>query len=266
MIIACLRHPCTLSLGVLAPKVTFGYDRYYYFPSESAARAEGTKSTTVCLVALVFAQLVLRLMENLMVLFCYGGRRKSETVKLVDFFEYVMDGVFLVQMVQSLYKITLEISRDRGGTFGFNRWQAWWKSRSLLFYWILYTIFVAVSTVLVLIGVSAFFDASVFGNQHFVYTNYKVHAVNDMLLLTGIAVVLRPKPIGHFQRLENDSVEGDAEIDYRLLRAESNEEEGHIDEGDDHEEEGESIFEMTTAAFATNNCESNSTPTTRNVI
>ena len=260
MIVACLRHPCTLSLGVVAPKVSFGHDRFHYFPSESTARAESTKSTTVCLVALVGAQLVLRLMENLMVLFCYGGRRKSEIVKLADFFEYVLDGVFLVQMVQSLYKITLEISRDRGGTLGVNRWQAWWKSRILLIFWILYTIFVAVSTVLVLIGVSAFFNASVFGNQHFVYTNYKVHAVNDLLLLTGIAIVLRPNPIGHFHRLENNDVEGeqDPEIDYRLLRAESNEEESHADQGDDHEEERESIFEMTTAAL--------STPTTRHVI
>ena len=103
MIFACLLHPCTLSLGVLAPKVAFGYDRFYYFPSESTARSESTKSTTICLAALVCAQLVLRLMENLMVLNCYSGR----TVKLADFFEYLLDGVFLAQMAQSLYKIII---------------------------------------------------------------------------------------------------------------------------------------------------------------
>jgi len=274
MILACLRHPFTLSLGVLAPKLAFGYDRYFYFPSESAAGAESTKSTAMCLTALVCAQFVLRLTENLMVLFCYGGRRKSETVKLADFFEYVLDGAFLVRIMYSLYKITVEISRDQytsrsgGGASGFNQWQAWWKSPSLLFFWILYTIFVAVSTVLVLIGVSAFLGASVFSNQHFVYTDYKAHTVNDLLLLTGIAIVLRPKPIGHLQRLENGNNEGEQgpDIDYHLLHAESNEEEGPADEGDDHEEEGKIIFEMTTTAFATNNSDSTSTPVIRTVI
>lgn len=265
MILACLRHPCTLCLGVLAPKVAFGYDRYYYFPSESAARPESTKSSNLCLAALVCAQLVLRLMENLMVLFCYGGRRKSETVKLADFCEYILDFVFLVQMAQSLYKIIMGMSHDGIGRPGFNRWQAWWKSRSLLLFSITYTIFVGISVVLVLIGVSAFFGASVFNNQHFVYTNYKVHSVNDLLLLTAIAIVLRPKPIGNFQRLEDGDAEEeeDPEIDYHLLRAELNEEEVQADGGDGHEEEVEVMFEMTNSSFANNPCDSTSTAPTR---
>jgi hypothetical protein len=232
--------------------VAFGNDHYFYLPSESAARAGGNKSSTMCLAVLVCAQLVLRLTENVMVLFCYGGRPNSETVKLADFFEYILDGVFLVQMIQSLYKITMEISNDRGGSFGFNRWQVWWKSRSLLVFWSLYSIFVAVSTVLIVIGAYAFFSASVFGNQHFVYTDYKVHAVNDLILLTGIAIVLRPLPIGHSQEAENDNVEvaQDPEINYHLLRAESNEDEVQADGDDDVEEDGEIVFEMTHTAFA----------------
>lgn len=251
MIFACLLHPCTLSLGVLAPKAAFGYDRYYYFPSESTARSESTKNTTICLAALVCAQFVLRLMENLMVLFCFGGSRKSETVKLADFFEYLLDGIFLAQMVQTLYKIIIDMSQERGVTFGFDRWQVWWKSRRLLFFFVLYTIFVAVSTVLVLIGVSAFFGASVLSNEHSVYTNYKTHIMFDLFLLTGIAILLRPRPSGSAQRLEIGDIGGeeDPEIDYHLLRAGSNEDESR---DQDAENDGEIIFELTAAAASIN--------------
>ena len=258
MFLACLRHPCTLSLGVLAPKVAFGSDRYYYFPSESAAGGERIKSTAMCLAALTCAQVVLRLTENLMVLFRYGGGRNSETVKLADFFEYALDGVFLFWMMYVLYKTTVEISRDEyhgrsggGGAFGQNRWQAWWKSPALFFFWILYTIFVTVSTALVLIGMSAFLGASVFSSEHFLYAGYKAHAINDLLLLTGIAIVLRPKPTGHSQSpfetsYGNGEGERGADIDYSLLLAEGNDEEEQS--GDNYEEEGEIAFEMTTAA------------------
>ena len=257
MIFACLLHPCTLSLGVLAPKVAFGYDRFYYFPSESTARSESTKSTNICLAALVCAQLVLRLMENLMVLNCYSGR----TVKLADFFEYLLDGVFLAQMAQSLYKIIIGMSRDSGVALGFDRWQVWWKSRRLSFFLVLYTIFVAVSTVLVLIGVCAFFGASVLGNEHSVYSNYKVHSMNDLLLLTGIAILLRPKPSGTVQRLEINHIGGedDPEIDYHLLRAGSNEEEIRAENSENHEL-GELSYEMTAAAM--NSSDSHSIPLT----
>mmetsp|Transcript_21669 Transcript_21669/g.53765 ORF Transcript_21669/g.53765 Transcript_21669/m.53765 type:complete len:384 (+) Transcript_21669:238-1389(+) len=255
MIFACLLHPCTLSLGVLAPKVAFGYDRFYYFPSESTARSESTKSTTICLAALVCAQLVLRLMENLMVLNCFNGR----TVKLADFFEYLLDGVFLAQMAQSLYKIIFDMSRDSGVAFGFDRWQVWWKSRRLSFFLVLYTIFVAVSTVLVLIGISAFFGASVLGNEHSVYSNYKVHCMNDLLLLTGIAILLRPKPSGTAQRLEINHMGGeddDPEIDYHLLRAGSNEEEIRAEDAENYEEVRELSYEMTAATMSSSDSHS----------
>ena len=199
-----------------------------------------------------------------MVLFCFGGHRKSESVKLADFFEHLLDGVFLALMAQSLYKITAEISHDRGGTFGVDRWQVWWKSRRLLYFLVLYAIFLAVSTILVLIGVSAFFSASVLGDEHSVYTNYKVHAMNDLLLLTGIAILLRPMPVGFFQRIEDNDIDADAnpDIDYHLLSAGSNQRESQAREGDNHEDEGEIFFEMTASPVANNSCYSNSTPTT----
>ncbi len=262
MIFSCLLHPCTLSLGVLAPKAAFGYDRYYYFPSESTARSESTKSTTICLAALVCAQLVLRLMENLMVLFCFGGSRKSETVKLADFFEYLLDGIFLAQMVQSLYRIIMDMSHERGLTLGFNRWQVWWKSRRLRFFLVLYGIFVAISTVLVLIGASAFFGASVLSNEHSVYTNYKVHSMIDLFLLTGIAILLRPRPSETAQRLEIGDIGGDVdpEIDYQLLRTGSNEEENRMQDADNDENDIETVFEMTAAA--SNSSDAHSLPLT----
>lgn len=264
MIFACLRHPCTLSLGVLAPRVAFGYDRYYYFPSESAARSESTtKNTTICLVSLVGAQLMLRLMENVMVLFCYGGSRNSEIVKLADLFEYLLDGVFLSQMAQAMYKIIVEISQDRGGIFAFDRWDAWWKSRRLLHFLALYMLFVTISIVLVLIGVSAFFGASILHDEHSVYSVCKVHALNDLVLLTGVAILLRPKPAKASQRLEGTGLDRvvDPEVDYHLLRTGSNEEESESHEVDNHdtEEQIEIAFEMTTASTAPRSNDSIST-------
>ncbi len=265
MVFACLRHPCTLSLGVLALRFAFGFDRYYYFPSESTIRSESTKNTTICLVALVSAQLVLRLMESVMVSFCYGGIRNSEIVKLADLFEYLLDGVFLSQMAQAMYKIIVEISQDRGGVFAFDRWDAWWKSRRLLHFLVLYMIFVGISIVLVLIGVSAFFGASILHDEHSVYTVYKVHALNDLVLLSGIAVLLRPKPVRASQGLEStglDRVE-DPEVDYHLLRSGSNEDESESHEADNHDaEEVEIAFEMTTASTTPRSHHSHSISTT----
>jgi hypothetical protein len=257
MFLACLRHPCTLSLGVLAPKVAFGSDRYYYFPSNDfTIGGESIKSTAMCLAALSCAQVVVRLTDNLMILFRYGSVKES-----VDFFEYVLDAIFLVWMTNTLYKTTIEISRDGyhghsgGGLIGQNRWLAWWKSPTLLFFWILYTIFVTVSTVLVLIGMLSFFGISSFGTEHFLYADYKVHAINDLLLLSGIAIVLRPKPIGHspnpFEIFDSDVNNNDeqgrdnTDIDYALLLAES--EDINLNYNNNEDEGGEEIaFEMTT--------------------
>lgn len=266
MIFACLRHPCTLSLGVLAPKVAFGYDRYYYFPSESAARSESTKNRTICLAALVCAQLVLRLMESVMTLFCFGGSRNSEIVKLADLFEYLLDGVFLSQMAQAMHKIIAEVSQDRGGVFAFDRWQVWWKSRRLLHFLMLYMFFVTVSTVLILLGISSFFGASFMRDEHSVYTVYKAHAINDLMLLAGVATLLRPKPVRASQRVEStglDRIE-DPEIDYHLLRSGSNEEESESHEADHgHEaEEVEIAYEMTSASSTPCRHESHSILTT----
>jgi len=282
MFLACLRHPCTLSLGVLAPKIAFGSDRYYYFPSRSSAGGESIKRTAMCLAALAGTQIVLRMTENLMVMFRYGGARDSETVKLEDFFEFVIDGIFLVWMVCVLYSITMELSRDeyqsRGSfsssnSYSYSRlgplsrapWQAWWKSQSLFFVWILYTIFVTVSTSLILIGVSTFLGASFFASEHFVYALLKVHAVNDLLLVTGIAVVLRPKAIAQPQSPFDTGGNGgrgaggnvgvgvDVDVDYSLLLAEGSSEEEEEPSGGDglvlyDDGEGESNFEMTATA------------------
>ena len=252
MFLACLRHPCTLSLGVLAPKIAFGSDRYYYFPSNDyAVGGESIKSTAMCLAALSCAQVIVRLTDNLMILFRYRSVKES-----VDFFEYVLDAIFLVWMINILYRTTIEISRDGyhghsagGGLIGQNRWLAWWKSPTLLFFWILYTIFVTVSTVLVLMGMLSFFGVSSFGTEHFMYADYKVHAINDLLLLSGIAIVLRPKPIGHSEifdsHVNNDDEEGrdNTDIDYSLLLAES--EDSNLDYNNNEEGGEEIAFEMT---------------------
>lgn len=257
MFLACLRHPCTLSLGVLAPKVAFGSDRYYYFPSQSTTGGESIKCTAMCLAALACAQIVLRMTENLMVIFRYGGGRDSETVKLADFFDFVFEAIFLVWMIKVLYKITMEISRDeyhgRRGASGQNRWQAWWKSQSLFFFWILYTVFVTVSTALVLIGMSAFLGAPAFNSEHFMYADYKAHAVNDLLLVTGIAIVLKPKLIGQSQSPFStdsnggDEVERGVDVDYSLLLSENHDEEENQSGDGETYEGGEINFEMTTA-------------------
>lgn len=266
MFLACLRHPCILSLGVLAPKVAFGSDRYYYFPSQSTAAlgGESIKSIAMCLAALACAQIILRMTENLMVIFRYGGGRDSATVKLADFFEFVIDGMFLVWMVHVLWSITMELSRDEyqgrsRGPFGPSRWQAWWKSQSLFFFWVLYTIFVTVSTALILIGVSTFLGASSFNNEHFVLSVYKAHAINDLLLVTGIAIVLRPKAIVqsqspfHANGNSGDGAERDVDVDYSLLLAESSSNDEEEDKSDDdgtRDEEGGINFEMTITATA----------------
>lgn len=239
MFFACLRHPCTLSLGVLAPKVAFGSDRYYYFPSQSTAGGETFKSTAMCLAAIACTQTLLKLTGNLMVLFRYSVM-DSQTVKLADSFQYVLDGILLVWMIKVLYEITVEISRDEYR--GRSRWQAWWKSQSLLFFWVLYTLFVTVSAVLIVFGMAAFLGAKSFQDEHFVYASYKAHVSIDLLLVTGIAFVLRPKPLGQSPNvLVAGGEDGDSDIDYALLLAESQEEE-------DRDEEEEVTFEMSAPA------------------
>jgi len=248
----------------MAPKVFFGSDRYYYFSSiDSAAGGESIKSTAIFLVALSCAQIVVRLTDSLTKIFRYGDVRNSETVKLAGL-EYVLDEIFLVWMLYVLYNTTLEISRDeyygrsgdRGGLIRQNRWQLWWKSPGLIFFWILYTIFVSVSTVLVLIGMSSFFGVSS-RTENYIYADSKVHATNDLLLLTGIAVVLRPKPIEHYQHeifrsdVNNDNEGGisNTDIDYSLLPVERE------DNTDYNNEEGggeETTFEMITNTSSSN--------------
>eukprot|EP00536_Pseudo-nitzschia_multiseries_P002768 jgi/Psemu1/6256/gm1.6256_g len=230
----------------------------------TALGGESIKSIAMCLAALACAQIILRMTENLMVIFRYGGGRDSATVKLADFFEFVIDGMFLVWMVHVLWSITMELSRDEyqgrsRGPFGPSRWQAWWKSQSLFFFWVLYTIFVTVSTALILIGVSTFLGASSFNNEHFVLSVYKAHAINDLLLVTGIAIVLRPKAIVqsqspfHANGNSGDGAERDVDVDYSLLLAESSSNDEEEDKSDDdgtRDEEGGINFEMTITATA----------------
>jgi len=252
MFLACFRHPCTLSLGVMAPKVFFSSDRNYYF--SSADGGESIKSTTIFLVVLSCAQVIVRLTESLTKIFMYGQMAGLE---------YVLDEIFLVWMIYVLYNTTIEISRDEyyghgvgvggGGIIRQNRWQLWWKSPGLIFFWISYTIFVTVSTILVLIGMSSFFG----GTENYIYADSKVHATNDLLLLTGIAIVLRPKPIEHYQYeifhsdLNNDNEGGisSTDIDYSLLPIERE------DNTDCNNEEGlgeETTFEMITNTSSSN--------------
>ena len=196
LILACLRHPCTLSLGVLAPKIAFhetdeSTNLTYSINSQGRIRITergNIQSTAMCLAALSIATVVVLLAENMMVLFRYGGRSDSRSVKLADFFEIVLDGIFLGWMTMVMYQTTIQISREYGGRL------AWWKSKQLIQFWILYSIFVSIATIqtlieflyYVIVGTSSL-------SEHFIYTFYKVHGMNDLLLLTGISIFLRPR-------------------------------------------------------------------------
>jgi hypothetical protein len=184
MILACLRHPCTLSLGVLAPSVAFSNGVVVPWIGPGGIRLpSGTKRTAMCLVALSCAQVVIRLTENLLTVFRYG-RRDTTSIRLADFFEFVLDGVFLSWMMVNLFTATRQISRDYGGRF------AWWNSHKLIFFWVLYSAFVLVSAIQNLVGILHYVIS--IATEHFLYTFYKIHSVNDLMLFSGIAILLRP--------------------------------------------------------------------------
>lgn len=199
MILACLRHPCTLSLGVLAPSIIFADNVVVPWLGPGGIRLpSGTKRTAMCLAALSCAQVVVRLTENLLILFRYG-RRDTSSVRLVDFFEFVLDGVFLAWMTLNLYSATRQISRDYGGRL------AWWRTHQIVYFWILYSIFVVVSSIQSLAGILHYVISIATLSEHFVYTFYKVTGVNDLMLLSGIAILLRPTHRGQ----SYDSPSGD---------------------------------------------------------
>ena len=190
MVLACFRHPCTLCLGVLAPKVSFGdgnnvIQRRWGITDERGAR--GIRISTMRLAAVASAEVLLRLTENLMMLFQYD-RRDPASVRIVDVFEYTMDGIFLAWMIYSLYEATI---RTIGLDYG--RGYAWSKSSLLKHYWILYAIFVCISLIEGLVGTLHFVTHIFPISEHLKYTFYKVHGLNDLLLLTGIAFFVRPK-------------------------------------------------------------------------
>jgi hypothetical protein len=186
MILACLRHPCTLSLGVLAPYIAFSEGVVVPWLGPGGIRLpSGTKRTAMCLAALSCAQVVIRLTENLLLLFRYG-RRDTPSIKLADFFEFVLDGVFLLWMMLNLSTATRQISRDYGGRL------AWWYSNKLIYFWVLYSIFVLVSAVQNLVGILHYVISTATLSEHYVYTFYKIHSINDLMLLSGIAILLRP--------------------------------------------------------------------------
>jgi hypothetical protein len=186
MILACLRHPCTLSLGVLAPCVAFSDGVVVPWLGPGGLRLpSGTKRTAMCLAALTCAQVVIRLTGNLLILFRYG-RRDSPSIKLADFFEFVLDGIFLFWMMLNLSTVTRQISRDYGGRF------AWWNSHKLICFWGLYSIFILVSAIQNVIGILHYIISTAALSEHFVYMFYKIHSMNDLMLLSGIAILLRP--------------------------------------------------------------------------
>jgi hypothetical protein len=202
----------------------------------------GTKRTAMCLAALSCAQVVVRLTENLLVLFRYG-KRDAPSLRLADFFEFVLDGVFLFWMMLNLYTATRQISRDYGGRL------AWWRSHKLVYFWALYSIFVVIAAVQSLVGIMHYVINAATLSTHYMYTFFKINGINDLALLTGIAILLRPTQQG----LSNSGFYGvsdgehlhvsgseitDDTTDYTLLLP--NGSEGSIDQ-----QEGSIIFEMT---------------------
>ncbi|KAL3925192.1 MAG: hypothetical protein SGARI_005887, partial [Bacillariaceae sp.] len=191
MILACLRHPCTLSLGVLAPRLAFSDSTTVpWLGSMSrgirAVSSAGIQRTSMCLAALSFAQVAVRLTENLLILFRYG-RRDASSVKLADFFEFILDGIFLAWMMLNLYLVTHQISRDHGGRL------IWSWSNKLSHFWVLYAGYVVISGIQSLIGILHYVVNVLQMTEHFMFTFYKINAVSDLVLLTGIAILLRPE-------------------------------------------------------------------------
>ncbi|KAG7347146.1 hypothetical protein IV203_006215 [Nitzschia inconspicua] len=186
MVLACLRHPCILSLGVLAPNIAFADSVVVPWLGPAGIRLpSGTKRTAMCLAALSCAQVAVRLTENLLILFRYG-KRDTPSLRLADFFEFVLDGVFLAWMALNLYTATRQISRDYGGRL------AWWRSHKLVYFWVLYSVFVVISAVQSLVGILHYVINTAMLSEHFVYTFFKINGINDLLLLSGIAILLRP--------------------------------------------------------------------------
>jgi hypothetical protein len=191
LILACLRHPCTLSLGVLAPFVALSDGIVVPWLGPGGIRLpSGTKRTAMCLAALSCAQVVIRLTENLLIRFRYG-RRDSPSIRLADFFEFVLDGVFLSWMMLNLSTATRQISRDYGGRF------AWWNSYKLIYFWVMYSIFVLVSAMQNLVGILHYVISTLSLSERHVYTFYKIRSFNDLMLLSGIAILLRPTTQHH---------------------------------------------------------------------
>ncbi|KAL3925735.1 MAG: hypothetical protein SGILL_000214, partial [Bacillariaceae sp.] len=187
--------------------------------------------------ALSCAQVVVRLTENLLILFRYG-RRDASTVRLADFFEFVLDGVFLAWMVYNLYNVTQQISRDFGGRM------VWSWANKLVHFWILYSMFVFISGIQSVVGILHYVVNAVALTEHYQFTFYKINAVSDIALLTGIAILLRPvHQSSPYSLVEDGNLDGHAmggstvegeTTDYALLLPDqgSRESESH-DDGDD---------------------------------
>lgn len=232
MVLACFRHPCTLCLGVLAPKLSFIYGPNYLVANPNLGRGTisdewgttmtggGNRTITMMmrLAGLACVQVLVRLIESLMIQSGRMQRRDSTSIKVADFVVFIMDGVFVVWMVHSLYDATF---RTIGEDYG--RGHALSKSGDLLYYWILYGIFVTVSVTESLLGALHFVTNILPVSEHFIYMFYMVHGVNDLLLLTGIAVLMRPQvlldsPDAFDISTENDLTTGlDVGSDYALL-------------------------------------------------
>lgn len=235
MVLACFRHPSTLSLGVLAPKFSFG-DGNNAIGSNGVVGddmgAGGIGKTAMRLAALSSVEVLVRLLESLLT---------STSIKEGHFFGFVIDGIFLAWMLRTLYQATI---RTIGQDYG--RGYAWSKSRDLKHYWILYSIFVSFSLIESLVGTLQFVTNIFPVNEHSQYSIFKLHGLNDLFLLTGIAFFLRPKPLERTAfaiGLEDEFTAGlEADGDYALLLEEDDGGQGSVSD-----EEGlmTSGFEMT---------------------
>lgn len=182
MILACLRHPCVLSLGVLAPKMAFVDSTAVPWLGPVGIRMpSGMKRTAMSLATLTIADVIVRLTENLLILFRYG-RRDASSTRLADFFEFVLDGVFLAWMVHNLGSVTHQISRDYGGRI------TWWNTPKLISFWVLYSIFVFVAAIESILGIIHYVNVTSIS----AYIIHEVNGINELALLSGIAILLRP--------------------------------------------------------------------------
>jgi hypothetical protein len=205
------------------------------------------------LAVLSLATVIVLLTENMMVLL--GGKNDSSMIKTADFLEVILDSIFLGWMTTVMYRMARNvivsshhfIEYTGGNSSRLPAVMRWcWRSlehyhhRSIIQFGILYTVFVTTAAIQTFVQFIYYVMGTKTLSEHFIYTFYKVHGANDLILLTGISIFLRPGRLPPQQAsspIDNDgtmvlgdsgvfyfgnggtTIEGTSTTDYSLLLA-----------------------------------------------